>query len=156
MAQDKITLVTDDFTGPAISETFKRELRALDPTLLIRWNPRRMRFVIEQCTEHHAPGPEHDHLCARIYVLLVQDPEGGMMSPSSATLEQIKARDVTKAGYGPGDLQRWTKERADEDAETRKTIERKQREAVKHASAYGRRQLLQAFQKLSRMGTPNR
>lgn len=153
---DQITLVTNDFSGPTIPEKFLHDLKELDPSLLVRWNNRKMRFVVEQCTHHHATGSEHSHLCERIYVLLVQDPEGAMMGLHSGVLETIKARDVTKAGYGPSDLHRWTKERADEDAENRKNIEKKQREAVKHASAYGRRQLIDAFSRLSNLGTPNR
>ena len=156
MAQDKITLVTDDFSGPRVPEKFLFQLRSYDPSLLVQWNYKKMRFVIEQCTQHLAPTQEHTHICARIYVLLVQDPEGGMMSLGDSVIEQLKARDVTKAGYGPNDLQRWIDDRNREEDVTRNEIATKQREAVKHASAYGRRQLIQAFAKLSNMGSPNR
>ena len=153
---DKITLVTDDFSGPKVSEKFLSDLKAYDPTLLVRWNSRKMRFVVEQCTTHHAPTAEHSHLCERIYVLLVQDPEGGMMGLHSGVIEQIKARDVTKAGFGPDDLHKWTKLHADNDEKVRADIDRKQSEAIKHASAYGRAQLIKAFNQLENCGTPNR
>lgn len=153
--QDRITLITNDFSGPAIPEKFLSDLKALDPTLLVRWNDRRRRFVIEQCTRHNA-GPEHTHLCERIYVLLVQDPEGGMMGLHSGVLDTIRARDVTKAGYGPDSLKKFTQNAQDVDDANRKTIERKQREAVKACSADNRRQLLKAFNQLSNMGSPNR
>lgn len=153
---DQITLVTDDFTGPSVPENFLRNLQTYDPSLLVRWNHKKMRFVIEQCTRHYAQGVGHNHLCERIYVMLVQDPDGCMMSLGDAVIEQIKKRDVTKQGYGPEGLARWTADRAREDAEVRADIERKQDDAIKHCSRFSRRQLLDAFTRLENCGTPNR
>ena len=155
MQNDKITLVTNDYSGPAIPEQFERNLRAYDPTLLVRWNYKKMRFVIEQCVEHHGPA-EHNHLCARIYVLLCQDPEGCMMSLGDAVMNMLRVRDVSKAGYGPNDLKQWIGDANAKDEAVRAGIEKKQAEAVKHASSYGRRQLIRAFNELANCGTPNR
>lgn len=156
MHTDQITLVTDDFSGPAIPESFERQLRALDPTLLVRWNGKRMRFVIEQCVGHHANGPQHSHLCERIYVFLVQDPEGAMMPLGEVVITKIRARDVTRAGYGPEDLHRWTAERADEDKQNKERIKQQQNDAVRHCTRFNRRQVLKAFNQLANMGSPNR
>lgn len=154
--QDRITLVTDDFSGPSIPESFEQQLRAYDTSLMVRWNSKKMRFVIEQCVEHHAPTPEHNHLCARIYVLLAQDREGCMMPLGSGVLEMIRARDVTKAGYGPNDKDRWIADQNDKEVKAREKIKADQDDAIEHSSRSNRRQLLRAFNQLSRMGTPNR
>jgi len=153
---DCITLVTDDFSGPSVSESFKAQLRSYDPTLCVMWNSKKMRFVVQQCVEHHAPGGEHTHLCQRIYVLLAQASDGTMLPLGDTVMNAIRARDVTKAGYGPTDLQRWIGDRNNEETKVREKIDRDQTDAVKHASRFNRRQLLSAFNKLNMMGTPNR
>lgn len=153
---DQITLVTDDFSGPKVSEKFLSDLKAYDPTLLVRWNSRKMRFTIEQCTHHHSPTAEHSHLCERIYVLLVEDAEKCMMPLGGAVIEKIKARDVTKAGYGPGDLRRFLADANELERKAREKIDRDQTEAVKHCSRDGRAQVIRAFNMLNNCGTPNR
>jgi len=153
---DRITLVTNDFSGPKIPEKFLSDLKDLDPTLLVRWNDRKRRFTIEQCTRHHASPEGHNYLCERIYVLLVQDPEGGMMGLGDAVLDMIRARDVTKVGYGPERLRKFQLDMQRIDEENRALIDRKQTEAIKACSRDNRRQLLKAFRLLSRCGTPNR
>jgi hypothetical protein len=154
--RDQITLVTDDFSGPKVSEKFLFQLKSYDPTLLVRWNSRKMRFVIEQCTRHHAPGPEHTHICERIYVFLVQDDDGCMMSLGDQVIEKIKARDVTRAGYGPNDLRRWISDQDAKETKVREKIELDQRDAVRHCSRDGRAQVIRAFNMLNNCGTPNR
>jgi hypothetical protein len=153
---DQITLVTDDFSGPKVSEKFFYDLKQYDPTLLVRWNSRKMRFVVEQCTHHHAPTAEHSHLCERIYVFLVQDDDGCMMSLGGQVLEKIKARDVTKAGYGPNDLRRFLFDASEPERKAREKIDRDQTDAVKHCSRDGRAQVIRAFNMLNNCGTPNR
>lgn len=153
---DQITLVTNDYSGPTIPESFKQQLRSYDPTLHVEWNSRKMRFVIQQCVQHHAPTSDHNYLCERIYVLLVQDPEGCMMSLGEAVMNMIKARDVTKAGYGPNDREKWIADRNAEEIVEKQRIDAAQADAVKHASRFSRRQLLSAFNQLANMGTPNR
>lgn len=154
--QDKITLVTNDFTGPAIPEQFLRDLRSYDPSLHVEWNCKKMRFVIQQCIKHHAPTSTHNHLCERIYVLLVEDSEHCMMALGSGVMERIRARDVSRAGYGPDDRERWIADRNAEEQKAQEKIKADQRDVVRHCSRDGRRQLLRAFNALSNMGTPNR
>jgi hypothetical protein len=88
-------------TAPA---EFVERLRTFDPTLYIEYNPRRHRWVIEQCTQHFAPTAEHTHVCRRIYVWLVQDPEENYLSLDHADriFEELARRDTERAGYAPG------------------------------------------------------
>lgn len=70
---------------PSRPEEFERELQAFDRDLIISWHKpptsKPGRWKIEQCIQHsgkyHTDGrPKHDHLCERIYVMMVQDDEG--------------------------------------------------------------------------------
>lgn len=145
---DRITLVGGG--RPAIPEGFRERLRALDPTLCVRWNQpppwskKPPRFIIEQCVKHYAIGAEHDHTCQRLYVFLVQDAEGGMMPLGDAVLEEIKSRDVQRAGYGPNDLDRFIREHQEQLDANREQITAAQADSVRHASRFNRRQLLKA------------
>lgn len=141
---------------PAIPADFKAKLRALDPSLLVRWNQppefskRPPRFVIEQCIGHHGPTAEHTHVCQRLYVFLVQDSDGNMAQLGDWVLEEIKRRDVQRAGYGPNDLERFCRDNQQEVLAQRAKIEADQADAVKHASKFNRRQLIHALDLMGR------
>lgn len=99
----RMELIVND--GPKTAPAdFLIRLAAFDPTLYVEYNPRRHRWVIEQCTEHFAPGIEHTHVCRRIYVWLVQDPESNYLSLDHAEriFEELARRDTRRAGYAPG------------------------------------------------------
>lgn len=146
---DRIQLTGRD-AAPTVSEQFKKQLRALDPTLCVRWNQppafskRPPRFVIEQCVRHHAAGTEHDHTCQRIYVLICQDADGCMLPLGETVLEEIRARDVTKAGYGPNDLKKFCDDNQALVLAERKKMEQDQEDSIRHASKFNRRHLLRA------------
>ena len=81
--------VIGDMT-PSFPEDFNRRLQAFDKDLLVVWHmpplagSRPGRWKIEQCTEHNGSfringNPEHNHLCRRVYVMMVQDEEGTPM-----------------------------------------------------------------------------
>lgn len=78
------------------------------------------------------------------------------MPLGDAVMNQIKARDVSRAGYGPEDLQKFLA--MGNRLEEQDTAERKRKsdEAVELCSRDNRRQLLRAFRMLDRMGKPNR
>ena len=140
---DRIQIIGD--TTPAISQGFRDKLRAQDPTLTVSWNWKKRRFVIEQCVRHHASTAEHNHLCERIYVLLVQDPDGGMLALGDHVLEEIRRRDIHRAGYGPNDLGRFTRDMQAKLEDHQQKIDAAQADAVHHASRVNRRQLLRAI-----------
>lgn len=73
-----------------------------------------------------------------------------MMPLGENVIQMIAARDVTKAGYGPDDLHRWIGDRNTEEEDKATEIKAKQDDAIKHASLFNRRQLLQAFNLISR------
>jgi hypothetical protein len=152
---DRILLIGGG--APAVPESFRQRLHALDPTLLVRWNQppkgsrRPARFMIEQCVRHHGEAvTDHSHLCERIYVFQCQNPDGTMMPLDDAVLEEIKKRDVMQSGYGPNDLARFCKDHQDLVMDQRRKIEEEQADAVKHASRFNRRQLLQAITLMGR------
>lgn len=153
---DRIKIIGGGSEGPAIPESFVRQLREYDRTLLVQWNPVKNRFVVQQCIKHHAPTEAHNHLCERIYVFLCQDSEGCMMGLGDAVMNAIKARDVTKAGYGPEHLQKWIDDRTEEDMKNRERIAVRQADVIRHCSRFNRRQILGAFTQLENCGTPNR
>lgn len=146
---DRIHLVGGGI--PAVPDAFLASLRAYDPTLLVRWNQppsfskRQPGFVIEQCIRHLAPGSEHSHVCQRSYVMTCRAADGSMLPLGDAILNEIKRRDVTKAGFGPEDHARFCRANHETLMTQRAKIERDQAEAVRHASRLNRRQLLQAI-----------
>ena len=97
------TLVLSD--GPRVAPAeFLARLKTFDPSLCIEYNTRRHRWVIEQCIEHFAPTAEHTHVCRRIYVWLVEDPEKNFLSLDhvDGIFEELARRDTLRAGFEPG------------------------------------------------------
>jgi hypothetical protein len=84
-------------------EEFKRKLRAFDPDLLVAYDLRRHRWKIEQCVRHLAPGVEHSHVCDRVYVWLVQTPEGDYLGLDNweGIREKLCAMDTRAQGFSP-------------------------------------------------------
>lgn len=97
-------------------EDFKAKLRAFDPDLVITYDLRRQRWKIEQCVVHWAPGVEHSHVCDRVYVWLVQSPEGDYLSLDNWELirEKLRSIDTRAQGYSPDEkgLERYRADRA--------------------------------------------
>lgn len=141
---NRIVLPGEQTEAPAIPESFREMLRKYDPDLLISWNTFRKRFVIEQCVQHLSGRPEHTHICRRNYVVIVQDGEGSMVPLGEGVIQMIAERDNQRRGYGPQDLARFIRDRREErDSVTRKGYDAG-RDAIKHATRDGRRQLLKA------------
>src|ERR1043165_5149069 len=84
-------------------EDFVGQLRAFDPRLIVTWNRRKNRWLIEECMQHaiEAPIEGHCHLCRRSYVWLVQDPDGGYMPLCSRIIEELKGMDVCRKFGSP-------------------------------------------------------
>lgn len=133
--------------APAISAEFKARLKAFDPLLCVSWNRLRRRFVIEQCIAHHAPTSEHSHLCERIYVLLVESPEGTMLGLGDHVFTELRARDVRNAGYTEDARGRenFLRDAANACERSQRKIEADQADAVRHCSRSNRRQLSRAI-----------
>lgn len=107
------------------SESFVESLYALDPRLIVTWNRRKHRWVIEECMEHAIESPHrgHSHLCRRSYVWLVQGEDGSYRPLESSVIEAIKGMDVYKKFGGPeGIIRRMEEIDADNDAQQRKDI----------------------------------
>lgn len=141
---NRIVLPKHTSEGPAIPDSFRRQLRQYDPSLLVAWNEIKKRFVIEQCVKHLSPGPEHSHICDRLFVALAQDDEGVMLPLGDKMMDKIKAADVTRAGYGPNDKSRFLADQKKILAADREDRDRKTDDAFKHGSRFNRRQLLKA------------
>jgi len=143
--------------APAISDAFRERLRQLDPDLCVAWNYVKKRFVIEQCVKHLSGTAEHSHVCDRNYVLMVQDEDGCMMSLGEKVIEMVKARDVSRLGYGPNDLARF---QTDIKAAAKEEIKRREEageSVIRYASRHNRRQLLSAIHLIQQHNlTPNR
>lgn len=151
--ESKNRIITISSAAPAIPEGFIRSLRAYDPSLHIQWHKPRHRFVIVKCMEHFAPRPEHDHTCRNEYVCLAQDETTREMIPlGDKVMDIIRARDVTRLGYGPGDAEKFCKVAADADEDNRKRIERAQVSAMRYAGRHNRSQLAKAAHLMMKEG----
>lgn len=69
---------------PSVPEDFQRRLNAFDPDLYVVWHKSPFtkkpgRWKIERCVRHRADGGPHNHICQRVYILMVQDEEGTPM-----------------------------------------------------------------------------
>ena len=95
---DKILLVGDDHLEP--SEEFKAKLKAFDPDLCVSWSRTKHRFVIEQCVEHNAPTAEHNHLCRKSYVWMVQDEEKTMMPLCDKVFDKLRQMRANTESFG--------------------------------------------------------
>ncbi len=131
---------------PSEPVEFKARLRRFDASLTVSWNRLRRRWVIEQCVEHLSPTREHTHICRRVYVWLVQGDAGEMLPLGEHVFAKLAAMDTWRQGYGPEPkhLERWRRDRADEDEKAREKQEEKMAEVVREASRDARGQLLTA------------
>lgn len=86
---------------PSYPEDFQRRLQAFDQDLYLSWHqpPTRKpgRWKIEQCVLHSGSfypdgRPRHDHLCQRIYVMMVQDDELVPLPLSEHVFEELRKR----------------------------------------------------------------
>lgn len=59
-----------------VPQWFKDKLRQFDSKLLVMWNKRKERWVIEECMEHLSGQTEHTHLCRRDPFFLLANPDG--------------------------------------------------------------------------------
>jgi hypothetical protein len=145
---NRVVLPGETLDGPAVPDSFSQSLRQYDPTLLVTWNARRKRFVVEQCVEHLNPASatEHSHLCRRIYVVMAQDEEDQTMIPlGEKVMEMIRARDVTKLGFGPEDTAKFIKKATDEIVEHTAKVDKKCAEIVRDCRKDNKRQLRKAI-----------
>lgn len=78
-----------------VPDYFSRGLRALDPNLIVYFNVRRQRWIIDRCTRgglHNAALHAHTPECPKTNVLVVQD-EGQYMPLCDAVLDELRGMD---------------------------------------------------------------
>lgn len=107
-----ILVIGDD--NPSHPEDFERKLQAFDKDLIIVWHrpdhlKKRRRpgmWKIEQCTRHlsglhHADGrPKHSHVCARVYVTMVQDEQGSPIPLGEHVINKLREMRANSEAYG--------------------------------------------------------
>jgi hypothetical protein len=143
---NRVVLPGETLDGPAIPDSFRESLRQYDATLLVTWNARRKRFVIEQCIEHLAATAEHTHVCRRQYVCMAQDDEDKSMLPlGDKVMDLIRARDVSRLGFGPEDTQKFIAKAAGEQAAHAADIEEKRAEIIRDGGKDNKIQLRKAL-----------
>lgn len=135
---------------PEASEEFLARLRQFDPSLLVTWHRRRRRWVVEQCTRHFAPTARHTHVCQRVYVLTVEDPEGGCIPLGDHVFQRLAEIDTIRQGYGPDKHQKWCDDKERERQDQAERIDRKMTEAIRDNSRDNRRQLHHAYDLIQR------
>ncbi len=135
--------------APRASEEFQTRLRRFDPTLLVSWNPRRGKWVIEQCVGHHG-GAGHSHLCERIYVWMVQTEKGDPMPLGDHVLQKLASIDNAKRGFGPEHREAFIRSLNDEQLELDRKREAEIEDVFHHNSRFNRPQLAKAWNLIQR------
>ena len=136
----------EDQTPP---ESFVRKLqKTFGPEMHVEWNPRKKRWVIEQCVAHNATIGQrngitvHNHLCGRIYVWLVRDENDDSFMPlCDRVIVKLQEIDTTrKYGVGEAALERFRRESNNIDEERQKKFKESVREtmrySIKHNKSY--------------------
>lgn len=79
----------------SVPDWFASQLRALDPNLIVYFNPLKQRWVIDRCTRggvHNAALHEHTPACPRTNVMVVKDGER-YMPLCEAVLDDLRSQD---------------------------------------------------------------
>lgn len=98
-------------------EAFVRKLqRTFGPDMHVEWNPRKQRWVIEQCVQHHGSDLPNEHgivphtqLCRKVYAWLVRDEsDDSFMSLCDRVIEKLHEKETYRQfGTGEAALARW-------------------------------------------------
>lgn len=136
--------------APSVPDWFRTRLAHYDPTLLLAWNGRKRKWVIEQCVRHHAPAAAHSHVCERIYVWMVQDAQGDPMPLGEHVLEKLAAIDLQRQGFGPEDREKFIRRLNQEQLELERKREAEIASMMRHNRLYHRVQLNRAFSLIQR------
>lgn len=147
-SKNRITILSSE--APAIPESFIRSLRGYDPKLHVQWNPKRRRFTILVCTQHLAPTEMHTHICRSEYVFLCQTDDGELLPLSDAVIDEIRRRDVSRAGYGPTDARRFCADAEFARITNDEEIARQQRQIMTDNTRDNKRQLRKAYDLIQR------
>lgn len=143
--------------APKIPPGFAGRLERLDPSLLLFWNPRKRKWVVEQCVHHYAPTAAHSHLCERIYVWMVQSEQGDPMPLGDHVLDKLRAIDLQRQGFGPGDREKFIRGLNAEQLELERKRDAEIADIMRHNSRLNRAQLAQAWTLIQRHDLrPNR
>lgn len=154
---DSILMVGD--STPTISSDFVAKLKAFDPDLFVSWSPSRRRFVIEQCTQHLSHSAEHNHLCRKSYVWMVQDEEKSMLPLGEHVFDHLKKMRANTESFG-GPTERGLRNFRDYTGklsiELKEKADRDMREVARLNSLDNKIQLNKVRTMIGNMGTPNR
>ncbi len=139
--QGPLYLPTDYLSEQRTSgESFLESLYSFDPRLIVTWNRRKHRWVIEECMEHAIESPHrgHSHLCRRSYVWMVQDEDGSYRPLESSVIEALKGMDIQKKyGGAEGIVKRMQEIDKQNEEQERKAI----REHIQNQKRDNRRQI---------------
>jgi hypothetical protein len=121
-------------------EAFVKRLKAaFGPELHVEWNPKRQRWVIEQCIAHSGPIGVHTHLCNRVYVWLVRGDDNEYMPLCERVIEKLREMETyRKYGTGEAALARFVQESKDFDKEQAYKQKVAAQEQMKYARTHNR------------------
>jgi hypothetical protein len=130
------------------SEGFVRKLQSIFGTdLHVEWNPKKMKWVIEQCIQHSFLNADvgdgithHNHLCQRIYVWLVRDEATDEFMPlCDRVIEKLHEMETYRQfGTGEAALARFRQASKDFDDEQAKKIRESARDMAAHSRKFNR------------------
>lgn len=127
----------------SVPDWFASQLRALDPNLIVYFNTRKGRWIIDRCTRGGAMNAGlHDHTpeCPKTNVMVVQD-DGQYMPLCDQVLDELRAKDSWNHGSVDQFLLHHDNLLKEDEAKRKTAVDNVFREA----SLDNRRQLLKAY-----------
>lgn len=127
----------------SVPDWFSSQLRALDPNLIVYFNPLKQRWVIDRCTRggiHNAALHAHTPECPRTNVMVVKDGEQ-YMPLCEAVLDDLRSQDSWKHGSEEQFILHHDNIAAEDEASRNRQID----SLFRGASLDNRRQLLKAY-----------
>jgi hypothetical protein len=137
-------------TERIVPDWFVARLRDTDPNLIVYFNHRKQRWIIDRCYrdgEFKTIPHTHDPSCPRTNVMVVRDENDGYMPLCDAVIDQLRAKD---AWTMHGSLENYKAfNRAKEDA-TQAAIDKAVKDLYDDAGKDDKRQLTRAFDLIQR------
>lgn len=118
------------------SDFVKRLQNIFGKSMHVEWNPRKNKWVIEECIGHNGEVmATHGHLCRRVYVWLVRDEDTDEYMPlNERVIDKLHSMETARR-YGTGEaaLQRFLIESRNFDENKKQKDEALARETMIHS-----------------------
>jgi hypothetical protein len=124
-----------------VPDWFRLQLRSVDPSLIVYFNPIRNRWVIDRCTlggMGHVSDHAHTAECPKTNVFWVQGEAGEYMPLCDAVISKLRSMDAWSKF---GSWENMTRLAENKEADQKEAIQQEMKDDIKHASRDGRVQM---------------